>query len=252
MLTLYHAAYSTCSQKVRLCLAEKKLEWESREVDLVESEQTTPAYLALNPNGVVPTLVHDGEAVIESSVICEFIDEVYPEPPLVSADPLQRAAMRAWLRFIDEVPTPAIRIPSLSGAVQRRMAAMSPEAFRQAIEVKPLRKHTFQQLGQGGFSAAAVAEAREKLLLTISRVAQALDRGPWLAGDMYTLADVCMTPMIQRLEDLGLEHYWSAQPAVADWLARIQARPSFDQTYYPGAHFTQEGVSPTRPALARQ
>lgn len=252
MLTLYHAAYSTCSQKVRLCLAEKKLEWKSHEVDLAGGEQTTPAYLEMNPNGVVPTLVHDGQAVIESSVICEFLDEVYPKPPLAPADPVERAAMRAWLRFIDEIPTPAIRVPSLSGAIKRRMAALSEDEFRKAVEAKPLRKYTFQQLGQSGFSAAAVAEARDKLLLTISRMAQALERSAWLAGEMYSLADTCMTPMIQRLEDLGLEHYWSAEPAVGDWLARVQARPSFEQAYYPGSHFTQDGVSQTRPALTRQ
>ena len=251
MLILYHAAYSTCSQKVRLCLAEKQLEWESREVDLAGGEQTTPAYLALNPNGVVPTLVYDGQAVIESSVICEFLDDVFPEPSLTPANLVNRAAMRAWLRFIDEVPTPAIRVPSLSGAIQRQMAALSDDVFQKVVDAKPLRKYTFRQLGQAGFSAEAVAEARDKLLLTISRMGQALDQGPWLTGDMYTLADVCMSPMIQRLEDLGLEHYWSVQPAVGDWLARVQARPSFDQAYYPGSHFTQDGVSPTRPALAR-
>ncbi|MEM1103907.1 MAG: glutathione S-transferase family protein, partial [Pseudomonadota bacterium] len=82
MLALYHSPYSTCSQKVRLCLAEKGLDYEKRDVDLARQEHLTEAYLALNPNGVVPTLVHDDAVVIDSSVICEYLDEVFPETPL--------------------------------------------------------------------------------------------------------------------------------------------------------------------------
>ena len=105
-LELYHFDKSTCSQKVRICLAEKGLDWVNRHVDLPGSEHVMPAYLALNPNGVVPTLVHDGTPIIESTVICEYLDELYPyEPRLSLSDILSRARMRAWLRYIDEVPS---------------------------------------------------------------------------------------------------------------------------------------------------
>jgi glutathione S-transferase len=79
MLELYHAHISTCSQKVRLCLAEKGLEWTSHPIEFFRGEHLTPAYLALNPNGVVPTLVHDGRPVIDSSVICEYLEEIAPD-----------------------------------------------------------------------------------------------------------------------------------------------------------------------------
>ena len=69
MLTLYNNAYSTCSQKVRLVLAEKSLEWEDRQINFSKNEHIAPEYLKLNPNGVVPTLVHDGAVIIDSSVI---------------------------------------------------------------------------------------------------------------------------------------------------------------------------------------
>ena len=88
MLELYHAPHSTCSQKVRICLAEKGVEWVDRRLNLATREHLTPEYLAINPNGVVPTLVHDDKIIIDSSVICEYLDEVFPAPRLlISASP---------------------------------------------------------------------------------------------------------------------------------------------------------------------
>ena len=86
MLELYHDWRSFCSIKVRLCLAEKQLPWESRFIDLMKLEHTSPEYLKLNPNGVVPTLVHDGIAIQESTVINEYLEENFPQIPLMSKD----------------------------------------------------------------------------------------------------------------------------------------------------------------------
>jgi glutathione S-transferase len=87
MLELYHFNDSVCAQKVRVVLAEKHLDWVPHHVDLMKLENLDPAYLKLNPNGVVPTLVHDGAVVIESSEIIEYLDEHFPDPPLRPADP---------------------------------------------------------------------------------------------------------------------------------------------------------------------
>ena len=78
LLELYHADRSTCSQKVRICLAELGLQYRSRPINLIAGEQLTPAYLAINPNGVVPALVHDDAVIIESTVICEYLCEAFP------------------------------------------------------------------------------------------------------------------------------------------------------------------------------
>ena len=83
MLILYDFGNSVCCQKVRITLVEKGLTWEARRVDLFKTEQYDPEYLKLNPKGVVPTLVHDGTPVIESTLICEYIDDTFPEPPLM-------------------------------------------------------------------------------------------------------------------------------------------------------------------------
>ena len=94
MITLYDFGNSVCCQKVRITLREKGLDWEATRVDLFKAEQYDPKYLKLNPKGLVPTLVHDGNAIAESTLICEYIDDAFPDPPLKPADPAARARMR--------------------------------------------------------------------------------------------------------------------------------------------------------------
>ena len=103
MIELYHADMSTCAQKVRLTLADKGLPWESHLFNLRRRDQHDPDYLKLNPNGVVPTLVDDGAVIIESTVICEYLDDAYPNPTLRPAAPAERARMRQWTKWLDEV-----------------------------------------------------------------------------------------------------------------------------------------------------
>jgi len=103
MLVLHHAWRSSASRRVRLCLAEKGLEFESHVVDMMNMEHHSPEYLKINPNGVIPTLIlEDGRSLYESGTICEYLDEAYPEPPLRPADPYERAVMRNWIRHVDE------------------------------------------------------------------------------------------------------------------------------------------------------
>ena len=98
MLKLYHGWTSTCSKKVRITLAEKGLEWESQIIRGGPArENLEPWYIKLNPNAVVPTLDHDGRIIIESCVICEYLDDVFPEHRLSPEDPYDRAQMRIWL-----------------------------------------------------------------------------------------------------------------------------------------------------------
>src|SRR5262249_46823480 len=117
-LVLFDAPQSTCSQRVRFVLQAKRLVFEERKLDLFAGDQLKPEYLAINPNGVVPSLLHEGRAVVDSSVIMEYLDEVFPDPErLVPDDPVERAKMRALMRFIDEVPAAAIRVPSYNLAL---------------------------------------------------------------------------------------------------------------------------------------
>lgn len=232
-LKLLNAAHSTCSQKVRFCLYEKGLAFENVNLDFRKNEHLTPEYLALNPNGVVPTLLADGKPVIDSSVIIEFLDETHPETSLTPVDPFARADMRAWLRYIEEVPTRAIRFPSFQKAFVRHYSHLSADDFDAAARSRPLRTDFYRKMGRTGFDDAEMQASYDGLRQTVTRMAEQLEHGPWLCGDMLTLADACVLPTIDRMADLGMSAVWDDLPAVADWYARIGARPSFKATFGP-------------------
>lgn len=232
MLTLYNNAYSTCSQKVRLCLAEKGLEWEDRQINFRQQEHLAPDYLKLNPNGVVPTLVHDGAVVIDSSVILEYLDEVFPEPAMAPRDPVGRATLRAWLRYFEEVPTPAVRYPSFNQAFVRHFASLDDATFEGAAAARPLRKGFYRKMGKTGFGNTDLRNALEGFRQTAARMEDRLDGRPWLMGDSVGIADCCVAPLYDRMDDLGHTYLWDGCPRVADWLARFRNRPSWSKTYY--------------------
>lgn len=240
MLELYNAPHSTCSQKVRICLAEKGLSWTDRHVNLATKEQLAPDYLALNPNGVVPTLVHDGTVVIDSSVICEYIDEVFPDPPLSPADPGERARMRAWMRFVEEVPTVAVRYPSFNMAFLPRFAGLDEQGFRaEQSDVRPLRKQFYRRMGPAGFADEEIEAALENIAKTAQRMETYLAEGPWLMGEAFTLADIVVAPLMDRMADLGFAPLWGGMPRVVDWVDRIKARPSFQTAFFSGTRLTE-------------
>ena len=251
MLTLYHAPHSTCSQKVRICLAEKGVDWEERRVNLATKEQLSPDYLALNPNGVVPTLIHDGTIVLDSSVICEYLDEVFPEPALMPKDPGDRARMRTWMRYIEEVPTVAVRFPSFNMAFLPRFEGLDEAGFRaEQSDVRPLRKQFYRRMGPSGFSDEDIEAALENTTKTAERMDRELQNGPWLVGDQYTLADIVLAPLIDRMADLGFAQLWADYPSVADWYERIKARPAFQTAFFPGTRLSE--LHDLAPALGRR
>lgn len=241
MLILYHANHSTCSQKVRLCLAEKGLQWESRLINLATNEHLTHEYLVINPNGVVPTLVHDGQPVRDSGVICEYLEEVFADPPLLPSDPVGRAQVRAWVRYLDEVPTVAVRVPSFNMAFLPRYDGLDDDAFqKQQADVRPLRKHFYEKMGRKGFNDLEVDAALEQFFSTIVRMGRHLDTTPWLSGANFGLADIIATPLMDRMDDLGLLTPWLENNAlVADWFDRVRARPSFAETFYAKTHLSE-------------
>jgi glutathione S-transferase len=235
LLELYNAPVSTCSQKVRLVLAEKDIAWQDRRVSFAKHEHISDWYLKLNPNGVLPTLVHNGRAVLDSSVIGEYLEDVFPDRPLRPKDALDRAHMRAWRQFIDEVPTTAIRPPSFNAAFGVIWSHMSDEEFDRYVERLPVRKHFYRRMGRHGFPNEDIQASLDQLEMTLERMERALEQAPWLAGERFTLADTSMTPTIVRMEDLGLDDMWEELPRVTDWYARVCSRPSFAVAFYSGS-----------------
>ncbi len=238
---LYNAPQSTCSQKVRLCLWEKGLEFEERKLDLFRGDQLTPEYKAINPNGVVPSLVHGGDVIVDSSVIVEYLDEAFPAVRLSPTDALGRARMREWMRFFEEVPTPAIRIPSYNLVFLRHFQKMTEEEFIAFGEAKPLRKDFFLKMGRTGYSEEEMRQAESRLAMAVERMEKTLADGrPWLLGDDYSIADICILPTIVRMDDIGLARVWAESEHVGDWFKRCTEREAFEKTFYFGSLLSEQ------------
>jgi len=229
MLALYHNDMSSCSQKVRVCLAEKNLEWESRHLNLRAGDHQADWYVKLNRRAVVPTLI-DGDIVVpESNVINEYLDETFPDVPLSPADPLGRARIRLWTKQLDEdVHDACLAILSFGIAFRHQYLARG-EAGRQMLEQIPniFKRERRRDVIDKGLDSThfRIAVARMRQLLT--EMDEALSEHAWLAGDAYTIADAAFTPYLARLEHLAILGMADDRPHVRDWYDRIKARPSF-------------------------
>jgi glutathione S-transferase len=186
---------------------------------------------------VVPTLDHDGAIVIDSTVITEYLDEVMPENSFTPESPVERARMRALMHFMDEMPAPAVRVPTFNLAFLPRFAAMSEQEFLAFAESKPLRKEFMLTMGQTGFPQKEMDAALSRLRRTYERMDAEIERsgGPWLQGRNITLADVAAMPAVVRMDDLGMADAWADLPRVVTWYDNIRAHPAFKPTYYPGS-----------------
>jgi glutathione S-transferase len=229
MLRLYHAWASTCSQKVRLALAEKDLVYEGVVLNLRRFEQLAPDFLAINPDGVVPVLVHDGFVVRESTIINDYIEDAFPERPLRPADAKGRARVAAWNRFVDEVPTLAIKKPSFQRNMRPFLQSLPQAEIDAAVRrmPNPQTARRWRDAARNGIPAAELAAADADLRNMLARMQETLARETWLAGDAYSLADINIAPFVHRLAsfpDYDLGRDW---PAVAGWYARLRARPAF-------------------------
>ena len=105
--TLYHHGSSVCAAKVRFAMAEKGMEWEGVYIDILKGEQFTEEYQRINPKAVVPSLIHDNRIINESTVICEYLDMVWPETSLHPTDPYTYTKVRYWSKALDEALHPA-------------------------------------------------------------------------------------------------------------------------------------------------
>ena len=230
MIELWHATHSTCSQKVRICLAEKRLPWTSHFVDLRRFRHLEPEFLALNPSAMVPVLRHGGRVIRESLVINEYLDDAYPEPALRPDSPLERARMREWTVYIAEEPTWAVKVPSFQKNIRPEVAGKYTEAEIEAVASRMPNRETaarWVKAVRQGFSEEELAASMGRLARTLDRMEAGLAAAPWLAGESYSLADVDMAPFVHRIAALGARAMIEERPRAADWYRRMQARPAF-------------------------
>jgi glutathione S-transferase len=235
MLTLYHGLASTCSKKVRLALIEKGAAFQSRLMNLQAFEQHSPEYLKLNPGGVVPTLVHDGHPIVESSVIIAYVDDIIPSPALTPADPRERADMRLWLKWSDEHAYKAVYVPTWDRLSRPVAQKLSDAELAQRLENVPTaeRRARWQATARQGFGAEEFEAAYAEMTATFERMAAALADGrDWLVGS-YSLADIAIVPFVERIDDLRPDLLASGRwPRVSTWFARYRQRPAFDAAFF--------------------
>ncbi|HTQ36198.1 MAG TPA: glutathione S-transferase family protein [Steroidobacteraceae bacterium] len=233
MLELYHHGSSACAAKVRLALAEKQLAWTGHYVDLLAGEQFRPEFLRINPKGVVPVLVHDGHVVRESTVICEYLEEVFPDHPVYPATPRERAQVRVWTKAVDEELHPACStltyVVSHRHTILRNGAGSFEDFLKQAAgEGQAARERKWRWIHEG-LAAPGVGDQVRLYDGYLRQMNAALRDREWLVGDRLTMADIALAPYVNRLAQLSMHGMWQSgrHPRVDDWFRRISERPSF-------------------------
>ena len=255
-LILHHAPNSVCSQKVRVGLAELGLDWEGVVLDLAAGDQFRPEFRRLNPEAVVPVLVDDGLVVTESSLILEHLDrktggELTPEGAAGQA-------ARLWLLRCINIHA-AINTLSFGTAMGAALRETKTDAELDALAARfpdPLMGWKRVDLIKNGLSSIFAGQALSHLHRMFSDMDAALQAGPWVSGGEFGISDVALVAYLDRLDRLGFDLLWQDRPAVAKWLARMRARPSYAAgigDYIPAdmAARLREGGAAHRDALSR-
>jgi len=229
MLELYHGGHTTCSRKARLCLKEKGLEYRSHFLNLRGFEQHTPAYLRLNPNGVVPTLIDDGEAIVDSMLINEYLDEKFDQHTrLRPTNPLEKARMRVWTKLASDHGLAGV-VPRVWPGFKSYTDKLNPGELKEKLDRIPLteRQERWAKVARGGFSEQDIDSGHKAASLILTRMESGLGKGPWLMGEQYTLADIDLIPFVDRFAEFypGMLNA-TAAPKVTAWPARMRERPA--------------------------
>jgi ganglioside-induced differentiation-associated protein 1 len=233
MLELYHHGSSACAAKVRLALAEKRLPWTGHYVDILKGEQFRPEFLAINPKAVVPVLVHAGTVIPESTVICEYVEEAFPDHPIYPDSARERALVRLWTKAVDEELHPACSAITYIASHRHtilRNGVGSFEDFLRSGATEGVAARTLKwQWIQDGMRAPGAADKIKLYDVYLHKMEQALRGSPWLVGQRFSMADIAMAPYVNRLAALSMAGLWETGrlPRVEEWFARVAARDTF-------------------------
>jgi ganglioside-induced differentiation-associated protein 1 len=230
MLELYYLeeADSVCSNRAVIALAEKEIEdWTPRYIKLLNEDHFQSDYLKLNPKAVVPTLVHDGKPIRESSIICDYIDELKPDPSLKPEGMVERAYMREWIKTSDEVGFPGVAALNF---VTRFRSVIPIEKLesrwkKQTDLEKTLRQQSVMRTGMDSEWVLRGIVGWDQIF---NKMEDALSDGrPWIMGDNLTLVEVCYAPLVKVLDMIKwLDIWFEGRPHVAQWWNNLGHRPS--------------------------
>jgi len=233
VLELYHHGSSACAAKVRFTLEEKRLPWNGHVVDILRGEQFRPEFLALNPKAVVPVLVHDTFVLAESTVICEYLEDAFPQNAIYPLSARGRAQVRLWTKAVDEELHPACSAITYIVSHRHTILRNGVGNFQDFIERGGAEGATGRRLKwewiQHGLEAPGATEKIRLYDTYLHKMERALKNDSWLVEDRFSMADIAMTPYVNRLAALSMEGLWEngRLPRVENWFERISARPTF-------------------------
>ncbi len=227
-LHLYHGGQSNCSMRVRMTLEEKGLPWTSHHLDLRTAENVTPEYFGIHPKGLVPTLVHDGIVIIESTDIIDYLDETFQHPPLRPADETEQQKMLAWMRLAADNHI-HVKTYMFAHQIGKRMAKTESQlaAYRELQRNEELLAFHAENSSAAGLSRERLAKSTEVLKACFARLDRELSEHKWLAGDSFSLADITWVPLYVTLNNAKFP--FDAYSNVFRWKDAVRERPSFQK-----------------------
>ncbi len=227
MIELYHWEPNGACGRVLIALKEKGLEFRSHYVDVLAFEQHTPAFLELNESGEVPVLVDRGTAMNESSYICEYLEEAYPQVALMPSDPRERWEVRAWQKCVDDYVAASVSELAWQTLEARAFGNRDRAALDERIARIPMQeRRDVWTAAINGYGEEQLRRARERLSETIIRMEADLDRSGWLAGSAYSLADVALFAYISYLPRVAPDLVNDKTvPGIMAWLRKVKERP---------------------------
>jgi glutathione S-transferase len=212
---------------VRLCIEEKGLAYEGHVVNLEAMEHHSPEYLKINPNGVIPALIHDGRPLYESGTICEYLDEVFPDHPLRPKDAYGRAQMRIWTKRMDEEIHPSTTPITYAISHRHMVISHGPAVVEEYINklgpVAAVERRRRIELGVDDEDAQASLKTYVQLFKDLDAV---LAHSKWLVGDMFTAADVALGSVLSvALYNKRV----TERPLLEAYDRRLSARPAYQR-----------------------
>ncbi len=226
-LHLYHDPLSSCAMRVRMVLAEKGLPWTSHVINLANMEHATEEYQSINPNGLVPTLIHDGRTYIESIDIIQYLDELAPVPPLAPVDPEDRRVFKTLLKSADDAQVSLKRLTHefLFRGSGRYCSEEDQRRFSSSHKNKWLVDFKRAFAARDAHWQTNLESAIREMNGHFRNLEHGLATNRWLIHNRFTLADIAWTPNVHRMHlmEWPMERY----PHLSRWYSQLQQRPSF-------------------------
>lgn len=253
MIEMYHFWDSPCCFKVRMVLAEKEIEWTPKLIASVKFDHFRSDYQSINPHSIVPTLVHDGRILFQSNVIAEYLDEEFPEMRLKPEETADRAIMRQWMHDEQAYLFPLIIVMSFNLMMTLRAKAYGMDQLQEWSKMHPdqARAQDYLKRVSSPVEQKSVDGAADKFSWHMERLEKQISAsgGPWICGETYSLADISIAPLLDRIEYLDLLYVLEKSPRVTEWFEKIKSRTAFSTAAPP---FDYRMWGPKKPIPEKQ